>query len=117
MALSLEKGAPTDRCSEEDDHHKQDHQREREREVADGEMMGRCRVIISFSKLKIDRDANWVHCDHQHVVEVVVVDLLPPHYIHCILVKPPLGRATLMIVVVLSKSCSARTDPMFKSCC
>ena len=70
-------------------------------------------MIISFSKLKIDRDANWVHCDHQHVV----VDLLPPHYIHCILVKPPLGRATLMIVVVLSKSCSATTDPKFKFCC
>ena len=52
---------------------------EREIGVADEEMMGRWKVIISFSKLKIDRDANRVHSDHQHVVDVVVVDvdLLP----------------------------------------
>ena len=50
---------------------------EREIGVADEEMMGRWKVIISFSKLKIDRDANRVHSDHQHVVEGVVVDLLP----------------------------------------
>ena len=49
---------------------------EREIGVADEEMMGRCEVIISFSKLKIDRDANRDHSDHQHVVDVVV-DLLP----------------------------------------
>ena len=49
---------------------------EREIGVADEEMMGRCKVIISFSKLKIDRDANRDHSDQKHVVEVVVVDLL-----------------------------------------